>query len=74
MTQIRAMVPADWARVKEIFVAGIAGGDATFETTAPTWEQFDAGRIRAPLLVATDAKGSGRRSPSSTRTTSAARS
>lgn len=52
--RIRPMAPGDWARVEEIFAAGIAGGEATFETTLPTWEQFDAGKVSDPRLVATD--------------------
>lgn len=39
------MAPGDWERVEEIFAAGIAGGEATFETRTPTWEQFDSGKI-----------------------------
>ncbi|GAB6858006.1 hypothetical protein JCM13591A_21110 [Microbacterium xylanilyticum] len=51
------MVPGDWERVEEIFAAGIAGGEATFETRTPTWEQFDSGKIPAPRLVATNEDG-----------------
>ena len=57
MSSIRPMVPGDWERVEEIFAAGIAGGEATFETRTPTWEQFDSGKISAPRLVATDEEG-----------------
>lgn len=57
MTHIRPMTPEDWAAVEEIFAAGIAGGEATFETTTPTWEQFDAGKIATPRLVATTPDG-----------------
>ncbi|KQR26113.1 GNAT family N-acetyltransferase [Microbacterium sp. Leaf151] len=53
MTDIRLMIEADWPRVEEIFAAGIAGGEATFETTTPTWEQFDTGKITDARLVAT---------------------
>ncbi len=55
--RVRPMTPGDWERVELIFAAGIAGGEATFETATPTWEQFDAGKILAPRLVATDAHG-----------------
>ncbi|MGU3645050.1 N-acetyltransferase family protein [Microbacterium sp. C23T] len=48
------MTAADWPRVEAIFAAGIAGGEATFETTTPSWEQFDAGRIPDARLVAVD--------------------
>ncbi|KHK98972.1 phosphinothricin acetyltransferase [Microbacterium mangrovi] len=51
------MLPGDWPAVEEIFAAGIAAGEATFETTTPSWEQFDAGKVPSPRLVATDATG-----------------
>jgi L-amino acid N-acyltransferase YncA len=54
VTGIRAMTAADWPRVEAIFAAGIAGGEATFETTTPDWEQFDGVRIRDVRLVAVD--------------------
>lgn len=57
MTQIRAMTTADWPQVEAIFAAGIAGGEATFETTTPTWEQFDAGKFLEARLVAVDNTG-----------------
>ncbi|AZS35733.1 L-amino acid N-acyltransferase MnaT [Microbacterium lemovicicum] len=57
MTLIRPMTEADWPRVEEIFAAGIAGGEATFETTTPTWEQFDSGKITDARLVATSEDG-----------------
>ncbi|MGW8483565.1 N-acetyltransferase family protein [Microbacterium sp. NPDC055903] len=57
MTSVRPMLPGDWGRVEEIFAAGIAGGEATFETRTPTWEQFDTSKIPNPRLVATDDEG-----------------
>lgn len=39
--QIREMVPEDGQKVIEIFEEGIAGGNATFDQTAPTWEVWD---------------------------------
>lgn len=57
MTSIRPMTVADWPQVEEIFAAGIAGGEATFETTTPTWEQFDSGKITDARLVATGEDG-----------------
>lgn len=57
MTRIRSMQPADWERVEEILAAGIACGEATFESRTPTWEEFDAGKVLAPRLVATDGVG-----------------
>jgi L-amino acid N-acyltransferase YncA len=54
VTGIRRMTAADWPRVEEIFAAGIAGGEATFETTTPGWEQFDETKLGDVRLVATD--------------------
>jgi phosphinothricin acetyltransferase len=51
------MTEADWPRVEAIFAAGIAGGEATFETATPAWEQFDAAKVRDPRLVALDDSG-----------------
>ncbi len=39
-------------RVLAIYQAGIAEGDATFETRAPTWPQFDSTRLPDHRFVA----------------------
>lgn len=57
MTRIRTLEAADWPEVEAIFAAGIAGGEATFETSTPSWDEFDNGRIRHPRLVALDDSG-----------------
>ncbi|MFE4594149.1 GNAT family N-acetyltransferase [Streptomyces laurentii] len=44
-------------QVIAIYQAGIDEGDATFETTAPTWERFDAGRLPGHRFVALDRDG-----------------
>jgi phosphinothricin acetyltransferase len=49
---IEVMTPADWPQVREIYEQGLASGNATFETTAPDWEQWDAGHLPASRLVA----------------------
>jgi phosphinothricin acetyltransferase len=51
VTSIRPLTHADWPRVESILAAGIAEGDATFESVTPTWEQFDAGRLPDLRLV-----------------------
>jgi len=51
------MTEADWPRVEAIFAAGIAGGEATFETATPAWEHFDAAKVRDPRVVALDDSG-----------------
>lgn len=57
VTTVRVMTAADWPRVEAIFAAGIQAGEATFETTTPSWEQFDAGKIPDARLVAAGAAG-----------------
>ncbi len=54
MLQIRDMTPADWPAVAAIYAAGIATGEATFETEPPSWEEFDAGRFPDHRLVAVE--------------------
>lgn len=49
---IRPLVAADWPAVEAIYREGIEGGNATFESAPPTWEQFDADKVAAPRLVA----------------------
>jgi len=51
---IAALQPGDWDQVKEIYLEGIATGNATFETAAPSWEQWDAAHLRFARLVARD--------------------
>lgn len=51
------MTAADWPQVEAIFAAGIEDGEATFETTTPSWEQFDACKIPDARLVAVDETG-----------------
>ncbi len=48
------MTHAGWPSVEAIYAAGIATGDATFETEPPSWEEFDSGRFDDHRLVATD--------------------
>jgi L-amino acid N-acyltransferase YncA len=52
--QIRALTRDDWPAVEAIYAEGIATRLATFETTTPTWAEFDAGRLRDHRLVALD--------------------
>jgi L-amino acid N-acyltransferase YncA len=46
------MTPEDWPAVRAIYIEGIATGNATFETTAPDWEKWDAAHIDSCRLVA----------------------
>ena len=58
MTIVREMRPGDWPAVQEIYRQGIEDGEATFETQAPSWHDFDRSRLATPRLVAVDAEGS----------------
>jgi phosphinothricin acetyltransferase len=50
--KIRDLRPDDWADVARIFEEGIASGNATFETAAPSWDIWDAAHLAAHRLVA----------------------
>ncbi|MER5456109.1 N-acetyltransferase family protein [Micromonospora sp. NPDC002389] len=52
---LRAMRVGDAERVLAIYQVGLDGGQASFETVAPSWAAFDAGRLSAHRLVAVDA-------------------
>jgi L-amino acid N-acyltransferase YncA len=44
-------------RVLEVYGAGIAEGDATFEESAPAWPEFDRARLPGHRFVALDGHG-----------------
>jgi L-amino acid N-acyltransferase YncA len=43
-----------WPAVRDIYAAGIATGNATFETTAPDWAAWDSTHLSDHRLVALD--------------------
>jgi len=49
---IRALTEADWPAVAAIYAEGIATGNATFETSVPSWEAWDAAHLAEHRLVA----------------------
>ncbi len=49
---IGEMKADDWEQVRSIYLEGIATGNATFETTVPAWEKWDAEHVRQCRLVA----------------------
>lgn len=57
MVHIEPMTSPHADAVLEIYAVGIAEGNATFESSAPTWEQFDAGRLAQHRFVALDDAG-----------------
>jgi phosphinothricin acetyltransferase len=46
------MEPSDWPEVRVIYEEGIATGYATFETSSPDWESWNAKHLQAGRLVA----------------------
>jgi len=51
---LRPLQPADWPQVADIYAAGIATGNATFETEPPDWTTWDASHRSDLRLVAVD--------------------
>ena len=51
-SRIELMTADDWPDVRAIYEEGIATGLGTFETAAPSWEQWDAARLPHSRLVA----------------------
>ena len=48
------MTRDDWPAVEAIYAEGIATRHATFETAAPSWDEFDTGRHREHRIVAVE--------------------
>jgi L-amino acid N-acyltransferase YncA len=52
--EVRGLRPQDWPAVRAVYEAGIATGDATFETAAPDWQTWDAAHLADHRLVAAE--------------------
>jgi L-amino acid N-acyltransferase YncA len=50
--ELRELTKDDWPAVKAIYEQGIAGGNATFETEAPSWDEWDRTHLEGHQLVA----------------------
>ena len=48
---IEPMRPEDWDGVRAIYLEGIATGEATFETEAPSWETWDRTHLSFARVV-----------------------
>lgn len=48
------MKPGDWPDVRAVYLEGIATGNATFQQSAPAWEEWDAGHLSHCRLVVSD--------------------
>lgn len=49
---IDKMLQEDWKQVREIYLEGIATGNATFQKEAPSWDDWNKGHILECRLVA----------------------
>lgn len=49
---IRNMLPGDWEHVSSIYKQGIDTGNATFQQTIPTWEEWDKSHLSFCRIVA----------------------
>jgi L-amino acid N-acyltransferase YncA len=54
MIDVRPMRDDDAEPVLRVYQLGLDGGQASFETVAPTWAAFDAGRLPQHRFVAHD--------------------
>jgi L-amino acid N-acyltransferase YncA len=52
--EIIALQAGHWPDVKRIYEEGIATGHATFQTGAPSWEEWDGSHLPHTRLVAVD--------------------
>lgn len=52
MFLIQPLLQKHWPQVKAIYLEGIATGEATFQTTAPSWEQWDQEHLLHSRIVA----------------------
>ena len=51
---ITPLLSEHWTAVKAIYEQGIATGDATFQTSAPSWEEWNTGHLSHSRLVAVE--------------------
>ncbi|HEY6794258.1 MAG TPA: GNAT family N-acetyltransferase [Kineosporiaceae bacterium] len=56
---VRPMAGDDADAVLRIYQAGLDGGDSSFETTAPSWEHFDAAKLPGHRFVVVGGPGEG---------------
>jgi L-amino acid N-acyltransferase YncA len=52
--RVDSMTPEDWPVVRDIYEAGLATGEGSFQTEAPPWDAWDAGHLETCRLVARD--------------------
>src|ERR1051326_2678964 len=49
---VEPLLPVHWPAVRAIYLEGLAGGHATFETEAPDWPAWDAAHLPQCRLIA----------------------
>jgi len=52
MTIIENLKPAHWPEIRRIYLEGIATGQATLQTTAPSWDEWDKAHLADLRYVA----------------------
>ncbi|MCW3089069.1 MAG: N-acetyltransferase [Ferruginibacter sp.] len=52
--EITEMTPHHWQAVKDIYAEGITTGNATFQSSVPTWEEWDAAHEKTCRLILID--------------------
>nr|WP_276901160.1 GNAT family N-acetyltransferase [Pedobacter kyonggii] len=50
--EIRNLLASDWEAVKLIYEKGIGTGNATFQTSAPSWEEWDSSHLAGCRILA----------------------
>jgi phosphinothricin acetyltransferase len=48
---IRKLISPDWPLVKDIYLSGLATGNASFATNAPDWDSWDNGHLQHSRVV-----------------------
>lgn len=48
------MLPQHWDAVKTIYEEGIATGNATFQTAAPSWQEWDNAHVKTCRIIAAE--------------------
>ncbi|AKK08328.1 N-acetyltransferase [Corynebacterium testudinoris] len=51
---LRPIRPEDYLQVRAIYEMGLESGHATYETKAPTWEEFSRNKMMETVFVAVD--------------------
>jgi phosphinothricin acetyltransferase len=54
--KIIPLLAGHWPAVKAIYEAGLATGNASFQTSAPSWEELNTAHLPHSRLVAFDGR------------------